>query len=328
MKTILSFLLASQALALTTSPNFRLSPRSHDIDSVADGFIDSIVEMRQRRQLSTTSGQNAFMSMSGKAASQRDQKTQNACIESLKTMRTQVSNPSGMSICYNLPFLDAKTGVFEADLRVFMVTPATGPFRDIATDKIQVGLSYAQATVSPLNASALARRMNDGESFISLPRSVNTLVMKREMTPIMVRRYGFVGQISKSLLPSNPDDLKQILAPNVSLSAVDSTGATITTSLTSDETKFVTGVFAAAQENTPTKALLAPPIQTLVVAPDAPFVVPGLNILIFPTGLIITGLWAVLIIGTIGYGTIERIQWRERFREAKMRESTGSLKRI
>ncbi|POS83173.1 hypothetical protein EPUL_006246 [Erysiphe pulchra] len=299
------------------------------MDTVANGFVDSIVGMRQRRQLSTTkSSQNAFVGMSGKDASQWDKNTQNACIETIKTMKDQLSNPSGLSICYNLPFLDAKSGVFEADLRVFMVTPATGPFRSITTDKIQVGLSYAQATVSPLNSSALARRMDDGKSYLSLPRSVNTLVMKRETTPVMIQKYGFVGQINKSLLPSTPDALKQILAPNVTLSAVDSTGATITTSLDSDEIKFVTGVFASAKGNIPTKALLAPPIQTLVVGPDAPFVVPGLNILIFPVGLIITGIWTILIIGTIGYGTFERIQWRERFREAKMRESRGSLKRI
>lgn len=76
------------------------------------------------------------------------------------------------------------------------------------------------------------------------------------------------------------------------------------------------------------KALLAQPIQTLVVAPDAPFVVPGLDILIFPIGLIITSIWTVAFILTLGFGTLSRIQHREQFRESKLREAKGSLSRI
>ncbi|KAI6251084.1 hypothetical protein HI914_00908 [Erysiphe necator] len=327
MKAFLSLVLASQAVALSLAPDLELSNRNYNIGSVANGFADSIGEMKQRRQLSTSTGQLGAMGMNGQNATQWDIMTQNMCIETIKLTKSQVSNPSGMSICYNLPFLDERTGVFQADLRVFMVNPPSGPFRTISTDKIQVGLSYSGATVSPLNTSALTRRMIDGTPFLTLPKSVDKITVKRETTPTMIQRYGFVGEINKSLLPSNPNDLENILTPNVTLSAVDSTGATVTTSLNSDETKFVNGVFAK-QEKLPTKALLAPPIQTLVVAPDAPFVVPGLNILIFPIGLIITGLWTILMISTIGYGTFGRIQWREQFREAKLRESRGSLKRI
>lgn len=204
MKTILYYLLVGEALALASSPNFQLSSRSHDINSVANEFVDSIVEMRQRRQLSTsTLTEDEFLRMNSKDATQWDTVTQNSCMESLKQMN-KVSNPSGMSICYNIPFLDAKTGVFEADLRVYMVNPATGPFQTITPDKIQIGISYAQAEVSPLNRSSLTRRMSDDILLLSLPRGMNKSVMKRGNTPTMIRRFDFVGQINKSLLPSSP----------------------------------------------------------------------------------------------------------------------------
>lgn len=100
----------------------------------------------------------------------------------------------------------------------------------------------------------------------------------------------------------------------------------VNTTLASDEATFVTGVFAA--QVTPTKSQVVAPIQTLVVASDKPFVLPGVNILIFPIGGIITGTWAILFISTIAYGTFGRMQFREQFRSRKARQQKGNLARI
>jgi hypothetical protein len=105
------------------------------------------------------------------------------------------------------------------------------------------------------------------------------------------------------------------------------TGQMVNTSLSSSEATFVSGVFAKAATTT-SKSVVQAPIQTLVVASDAPFVLPGLNILIFPIGGVITGTWAVLFIATVGYGTVGRIRFRDQYRRRSARATKGNLARI
>lgn len=121
-------------------------------------------------------------------------------------------------------------------------------------------------------------------------------------------------------------DLQNVLVPTVSLTGTDSTGKKVNTTLSSQEATFVSGVFATV--TTPTASQISPPIQTLVVAADKPFVLPGVNILIFPIGAIITGAWAILFCGTIAYGTFGRNQFRDDFRRRNARAEKGDLARI
>jgi beta-lactamase regulating signal transducer with metallopeptidase domain len=110
------------------------------------------------------------------------------------------------------------------------------------------------------------------------------------------------------------------------LTGQEPSGSTANTTLSNDQATFVSGVFAAVV--TPTKSRVQPPIQTLVVASGSPFVLPGLNILIFPIGAIITGIWTVLFLATIAYGTIGRMQFREQYRRRAARAQKGDMARI
>ena len=107
-------------------------------------------------------------------------------------------------------------------------------------------------------------------------------------------------------------ELEKLLAPTVTLTGLSAAGLQVNATLDSSEASFVSGVFAL--EATVSKTEVEPPMQTLVVAKDAPFILPGMNILIFPIGGVITSIWAVLLIGTIGYGTLGRIRFRDQFR--------------
>jgi uncharacterized protein YaaW (UPF0174 family) len=134
-----------------------------------------------------------------------------------------------------------------------------------------------------------------------------------------------------SLLPLFQADifsaaLQKVLVPTVTLTGQEPTGQMVNTTLSSDEATFVSGVFAAVV--TATKSRLQPPMQTLVVATGSPFVVPGLNILIFPIGAIITGIWTVLFIATVAYGTIGRMQFREQYRRRAARANKADMVRI
>ncbi|CCU77307.1 hypothetical protein BGHDH14_bgh03973 [Blumeria hordei DH14] len=291
-----------------------------------NGPIDALVQRRQLPGGPGISTTGMSPSISGMNLTEWEEMTKAACTESLGALNGKINNPSGMAVCYNLPFLDNSTGVFEADLRLYMIANPSGGFVNIAADKVQVGLTYDGATVTPVNASSLRRRVED--SFLPLaswPQEVAMGIAKRAMTPRLIESYAFIGQINKTLLPTINDQtsLQKVLIPMVSLSALDTTGATINTSLSKDGITFVNGVFSGPF--LPTKATLAPPIQTLVVSKDAAFIVPGLNFLIFPIGLVITGLWTIAFVSTIGYGTIRRTQHRDDFREKSYSSSRDGL---
>ena len=50
---------------------------------------------------------------------------------------------------------------------------------------------------------------------------------------------------------------------------------------------------------------------------EVAFVLPGVNILIFPIGLVVSGFWLLVGIGAYGFGTYERYNYRETYRRRK-----------
>jgi hypothetical protein len=141
----------------------------------------------------------------------------------------------------------------------------------------------------------------------------------------LIRKFN----IASLILQANDHSatLEKLLIPTVTLTGMETNGQTVNTSLSSSEATFVNGVFAKAATTT-TASAVSSPIQTLVVASNAPFVVPGLKILIFPIGGIITGVWAVLFMAAVGYGTIGRIQFRDSYRRRSAIAAKGDLARI
>jgi len=154
-------------------------------------YVDSVVEPIERRQAAPKIN-----------VTQWDADTMAACTNTLEALNGVASNPSGMAVCYNLPFLENTTGVFQADLRLFTISPPTGAFANIPSANVQVGLSYIGATVSAVNASTLARR-EDRISLISWPRSENGMEKRQASVPTMAQSYAFVGQINADLLKAN-----------------------------------------------------------------------------------------------------------------------------
>ncbi|KAH6676846.1 hypothetical protein B0J14DRAFT_652253 [Halenospora varia] len=320
--TLATSLLFSQVSAGIVSNGGNIVRTVESMEESMKRYVDSIiVEPIERRQAQSVPSMNVTA---------WDAMTTTACTTALEALNGVASNPSGMAVCYNLPFLDNTTGVFEADLRLYMIGPPTGDFANIATQNVNVGLSYNGATVSAVNASTLAAGMakrSDVVSLISWPRA-DQLDKRQTTIPQIAQSYAFVGRINANLLQANmgTQGLQKVLVPTVTLTAVNATGQTVNTTLSSQEATFVAGVFAT--QVTPTKSQVIQPIQTLVVASESPFIVPGLNILIFPIGGIITGIWSILFIGTIAYGTVGRMQFREQFRRRTARATKGSLARI
>ena len=128
-----------------------------------------------------------------------DAQTTAACEAQLSTLE-QSSNPSGTCVCYNLPSLDADTGLFVADLRLYKVSDARGDFTGIQPADVQVGIMYDGATVQRVGPVG-----NDDEQ-TDLKRSdegVESLAKRQSTIPELLQTYIFVGQIDESRMVGN-----------------------------------------------------------------------------------------------------------------------------
>jgi hypothetical protein len=146
-----------------------------------------------------------------------------ACVTQLSKLNGKASNDAGMAVCYNLPFLDNSTGLFQADLRLYQIAKPAGDFLDVPAQDVSVGLQYFGATVQPLNMTAMAAKKRDlefaqgygisgGLKSLSWPvtRDVNE-VEKRDVelmeqlwgrqtqVPTQIQGYMFVGQVNRTL---------------------------------------------------------------------------------------------------------------------------------
>ena len=117
---------------------------------------------------------------------------------------------------------------------------------------------------------------------------------------------------------------RNVLVPNIALSGTAKNGTIITTELSSKDASFVNGVFADQATNTTSAATSA----SSAAASQSAFILPGKSLGIFPVGLIITSAWTFLFVVTVGFGTIERIRFREAYRRrVKFREAMGTTVR-
>ncbi|KAL8961394.1 MAG: hypothetical protein Q9193_002045 [Seirophora villosa] len=245
-------------------------------------------------------------------ATWRDQ-TAAACMESLSALNGKPSNPSGLAACYNLQSWNKGTGIFEADLQLYRIAPATGDWVTLMTQAVSVGLSYSGATVAPRGE---INKRGTG-TFPSTPIESHMAGSSRvrrvaAAAPTLVQEMSFVGKIDKNMMNRVNDTTKAraLLMPRIALSSSDKSGKVVTSVLSSDEASLVNGVFAN-QVKTLTSAGVP---ASSAAANGGTFVLPGRTLGIFPIGLIITGSWTLLFIATIGYGTVERIRFREAYR--------------
>lgn len=103
--------------------------------------------------------------------------TTQKCISALANI-TAASNPAGIVVCYNLPFLDADTGVFAADLRMYQVSARDPEWQNV--NDISMSLEYEAAQVEQTD--------------------LNTTETGAPQGPAMVKQFNFLGQIKRDFL--------------------------------------------------------------------------------------------------------------------------------
>ncbi|KAL8723341.1 MAG: hypothetical protein Q9225_000324 [Loekoesia sp. 1 TL-2023] len=250
--------------------------------------------------------------------------TSAACIKSLAALNGKASNPSGLAACYNVQSWNSSTGVFKADLQLYRIAAATGDWVALMTQAVNVGLSYSGATVAPSGQHHKRREDLPPRTLLDSPIIGRSEVRRAAAAaPSLVQDMTFVGKINKNLMSQvkNTTKAHDLLIPRIALSGSDRSGKVITTVLSSSEASFVNGIFA---EQIKTSTSAGVPASS-AAANAGTFVLPGRTLGIFPVGLIITSAWTLMFIATVGYGTVERIRFREAYRRrVKYRQAANS----
>lgn len=126
--------------------------------------------------------------------------TKKACMETLENLNGQASNPSGIAVCYNLPFLDNSTGVFQAELRMYNVSAPVAPWDGVTAADVSMTLSYLGATVQNMNGTFAKRDI----SWPPVREVRDGLLVERQsistMTELKVLMY--VGRVNSNLMGS------------------------------------------------------------------------------------------------------------------------------
>lgn len=113
-----------------------------------------------------------------------------ACLGPLSSL-TSVVNPSGMAACYNIPFLDNSTGVFEADIRLYMISSPNEEFTGVQPTDLSLGVMIPKASLS--NPRALGSSSSDNTS-------PETGAMK------LLQEFQHVGRINANLMVEKLDE--------------------------------------------------------------------------------------------------------------------------
>ncbi|KAK1978403.1 hypothetical protein LZ30DRAFT_599220 [Colletotrichum cereale] len=246
-----------------------------------------------------------------------EKETSQKCTSALSHL-DQASNPSGTCICYNLPSLDAKTGVFEADLRLFKVSEPNGAFSGIPPQNIQVGLSFNGASVSPISANKVGGSTARRDMSFEVPWST---LQKRVVKPQLLQTYLFVGQIDQTRMTTSMSmsQLETLVMPTLTLTGVNAAGQTVSTNVSSNEAAFINGVFSKEVIRSDL-AVAQAAVDDMVIQlknGTVAFVLPGVQIMIFPIGLIITSTWLLIGLSFYGLGTYERFNHAENYRRRR-----------
>ncbi|KAJ4390283.1 hypothetical protein N0V85_007380 [Neurospora sp. IMI 360204] len=197
--------------------------------------------------------------------------------------------------------------------------------------------STSQAeTASPSSVSAAsAGRVGgsgDGEAANALAARQSPGDLPSNGDPTLLQQYLFLGQIDKGKMTGEMTmaQLQHLLLPIVTLSATTPQGASVSTNISSNEAAFVAGVFSkevVLSDFNRAQLAVEDEIARLKNGTTA-FVLPGVQIMIFPIGLVITSVWLAIAIAAYGYGTFCRYNFAVQYQQRRAVVERGGMARI
>tara|TARA_R110002003_G_scaffold42_11_gene3136 strand:- start:2687 stop:3373 length:687 start_codon:yes stop_codon:yes gene_type:complete len=199
---------AGHATAIKLRHVNALLQRGDDVEDVLrrEAELVATLTRRQNADPADTAPLASLTPASGDASradlAKWEEDTRNACMQTLSNLNGQASNPSGIAVCYNLPFLDNKTGVFQAELRMYNVSAPINPWAGVTAADVSMTLSYLGATVQNMNGTFTKRDISWPPIRAREP-SDGMLVERQNingMTELKVLMY--VGRINSNLMGS------------------------------------------------------------------------------------------------------------------------------
>lgn len=251
--------------------------------------------------------------------------TSAACLRSLTALNGKSSSPSGMSVCYNLPFLDQATGVFQAELRIYNVSAPVDDWIGVRTADMMVGLTYSGATVQLMGRRVVKRDLIFPQLLVKRQEQEGDEETDNG-TPRQIKVLTYVGRIDRNLLSSAVDEseLQTLVVPTILLTARrPSDDTALETALSSTEASFVNGAFSEST-GVPSSRIASSSLSSFSTsAPidsSQPGELPGVTLGIFPIGMLITLAWSALLMGAVGLGTLRKLQFRTHYRHRIRRD--------
>ncbi|EZG04107.1 hypothetical protein H106_05789 [Trichophyton rubrum CBS 735.88] len=236
--------------------------------------------------------------------------TTSTCEDALGSLKS-VSNPSGIAACFNVAFLNEETSIFGADVKLYYVSQAHGEFTSTKWEDFNIKLGSRLIEFSGMNRVFQ-----------------NTTSNSTTDSPYLVMQWRYSGRVNEiiPLKKLSLDEHRYLLAPNISIiTKSPSQPNTITdTSLAPDILSYTTG-YLANDANSPynmTASEVKTQLTNILIA-TLDFEVPGIGLGIFPTGLVVTSVWAGLFLAIVGYGTFERKQYRS-FHERRLKYAAST----
>lgn len=200
-------LAAGHAAALKIGDVNAVLRRSEDLDEVLrrDAVLVASLTRRQDANAADTAPLAALTPASGDASKADLQKweeeTRTACMQTLSNLNGQASNPSGIAVCYNVPFLDNSTGIFQAELRMYNVSAPVDPWQSVTAADVSMTLSYLGATVQAMNTNTSNTKREVGDARASVRWSDGTLVERQTITTMTeLKTLMYVGKINSNLM--------------------------------------------------------------------------------------------------------------------------------
>jgi hypothetical protein len=107
-----------------------------------------------------------------------------------------------------------------------------------------------------------------------------------------------------------------LVLPTLTLTGTNSSGSTVQTNVSINEASFLTGVFSGEVIQSDFGAAQSAVDEQLAGLKNGTvaFVLPGVQLMIYPVGLIITGTWLLIGAAVVGFGTYERWKYAEMYR--------------
>ena len=125
-----------------------------------------------------------------------DNATHAACVSSLMSLNGQAASATGISVCYNIAYFNNSTGTFEADVRLYRVSPPTGEWASLVQTSASVGLVYPNASVADGTGGITGRRLVRRQL---LSPSEGHLAARTD-APKNIAAMVFVGQLDSPML--------------------------------------------------------------------------------------------------------------------------------